>query len=78
MFVDMLGLWWLGDFGSAVIEGTPIVTTTPWFTPSKNLAGQPARFYYDWQVIDLGSKSDLVGTKHMICMASWKRVMYSV
>ena len=55
MFVDMLGLWWLGDFGSAVIEGTPIVTTTPWFTPSKNLAGQPARFYYDWQVIDLGS-----------------------
>lgn len=63
MFVDMSGLWWLGDFGSAVVEGTPIVTTTPWFAPSKNLEGEPAAFFYDWQVLELGLGSYWVGTK---------------
>ena len=48
VFVDASGLWWLGDFGSAVIEGRPIHSTTLWFAPAKQLIGKPAKFQYDW------------------------------
>ena len=81
MFVDMSGLWWLGDFGSAVVEGTPIVTTTPWFAPSKNLEGEPAAFFYDWQVLELGLGSYWVGTKLILkSYSAWplKKYRYTV
>jgi hypothetical protein len=67
MFVDMSGLWWLGDFGSAVIREDPIISTSPWFAPSKHLNGEPARFYYDWQVVESGEDTTRDRTKSSLC-----------
>jgi hypothetical protein len=54
MFVDMSGLWWLGDLGSTVDVKMPILSTTHWFAPAKQLVGTPAEFRYDWQVAKWG------------------------
>jgi hypothetical protein len=48
IFLDMAGAWWLADFGSAVKQGKPILSTTHWFAPSKALIGKPAEYCYDW------------------------------
>lgn len=50
IFMDHMGLCSLGDLGSAVELNSPIMTTTLAFAPSIDLAGQPARFEYDWWV----------------------------
>ena len=47
IFVDMQGDWWLGDFGSAISAGEPVISTTTCFS-SSNLIGKPARFEHDW------------------------------
>lgn len=47
IFVDMEGVWWLGDFGSAISTGEQVFSTTTWFS-SSNLIGTPARAEHDW------------------------------
>ena len=46
----MQGNWWLGDFGSAVSVGQPVVSTTAWFS-SENLIGKPAHPQHDWYML---------------------------
>jgi len=48
IFVDQAGLWWLGDFGSAVRVGEAVRTTTPWFAPMKNMFSETAMVSFDW------------------------------
>ena len=48
IFVDQAGLWWLGDFGSAVSIGQAVRETTPWFAPKRNMSGLPAKVSFDW------------------------------
>jgi hypothetical protein len=60
MLVDQEGLWWLGDFGSAVPKGQKIHSTTQVFAPEPCLIGKPAQPYYDWYV----GVCTAVGLKH--------------
>ena len=51
IFVDVAGLWWLGDFGSCVVEGSPIRTTTPAYNPRNHAEGLRSEFWYDWHML---------------------------
>ncbi len=53
-FVDADGLWFLGDFGSAVPVGEHIRSTTLWFAPLKPIIGTPATPQHDWCVCACG------------------------
>jgi serine/threonine protein kinase len=50
IFLDAEGNWYLGDFGSAVMEGENVETVSPWFAPEANLTGRPSKKGYDWCV----------------------------
>ncbi|GAQ87133.1 Protein kinase superfamily protein [Klebsormidium nitens] len=50
VFIDADGRWFLGDFGSTVPVGAPVVSTTRWFT-AFDLFGSPAKEEYDWYML---------------------------
>ena len=47
IFIDANGLWFLGDFGSAVKIGQNVTSTTEWFTAG-NWIGKAAKIEFDW------------------------------
>lgn len=47
-FMNQAGLWWLGDFGSAVSFGQAVRKTTPWFAPKRSMSGLLANVSFDW------------------------------
>jgi len=53
IFSDWQGKWWVGDFGSCVPFGSPILSTTPgcYPQPVKELIGTPAAWKYDWYML---------------------------
>jgi hypothetical protein len=48
IFVDHEGNWLLGDFGSAVKIGSPVISTTQLFGPLPSMIGEPAQPQFDW------------------------------
>lgn len=52
IFVDFVGQWWIGDFGSCVRVGTAIVSTTVSCHPKGvQLLGTPSKWEYDWYML---------------------------
>jgi hypothetical protein len=50
--VDFSGEWWIGDFGSCVRIGAPIVSTTISCHPSgSGLLGSASLWEYDWYML---------------------------
>jgi hypothetical protein len=50
IFVNVDGVWHLGDFGSCVEEGETVTSTTASLLYC-DVAGKPARFEYDWYML---------------------------
>lgn len=68
VFVDTVGRWFLGDFGSTVPIGDPVHEYTKCFYPS-DLFGEPAQEAFDWYMLAVMLTAELHKTQ-------WKQRLF--